>query len=102
MEAGFDLFLTTDKNIHYRQNLALRKISIVVLSRQQWPQLRPHIDRIVMAVNTAAPGSLLKWRFRPHDARPEGWMTTGGPFSTSEKIKPKTTTTAAPITLYHR
>ena len=29
--AGFDLLLTTDKNLRYQQNLTNRKISIVVL-----------------------------------------------------------------------
>jgi hypothetical protein len=56
-EAGFDLFLTTDKNMGYQQNLADRKISIVVLDLQQWPKLRPHIQIVVDAVNAAAPGS---------------------------------------------
>jgi hypothetical protein len=56
-DAGFDLFLTTDKNMRYQQNLAGRKIAIVVLGRQQWPQLRPHIQRVIEAVNVAAPGS---------------------------------------------
>lgn len=55
--AGFDLFLTTDKNMRYQQNLAGRKIAIVVLGQQQWPQLRPHIQRVVEAVNAAVPGS---------------------------------------------
>jgi hypothetical protein len=31
--AGFDLLLTTDKNICYQQNLAGRRIAIVVLGR---------------------------------------------------------------------
>ena len=56
-EAGFDLLLTTDKNIRYQQNLAGRKIAIVVLGQQQWPRLRPHIQRVVEAVNAATPGS---------------------------------------------
>ncbi len=30
-QAGFDLFLTTDKNMRYQQNLSDRKIAIVVL-----------------------------------------------------------------------
>src|SRR5580704_13929688 len=30
-DAGFDLLVTTDKNVRYQQNLANRKISIVVL-----------------------------------------------------------------------
>jgi hypothetical protein len=32
-EGGFDLLLTTDKNVRYQQNLAARKISIVVLGQ---------------------------------------------------------------------
>jgi hypothetical protein len=56
-EAGFDLLPTTDKNIRYQQNLAGRKIAIVVIGQQQWPRLRPHIQRVVEAVNAATPGS---------------------------------------------
>jgi hypothetical protein len=56
-EAGFDLLLTTDRNMQYQQNLAGRKITVVILSRQQWPQLRPHVQLVVDAVNAASPGS---------------------------------------------
>ena len=55
--AGFHLLLTTDKNIRYQQNLAARTIAILVLGRQQWPQVRPHIQRVVDAVGSATPGS---------------------------------------------
>jgi predicted nuclease of predicted toxin-antitoxin system len=57
-EAGFDILLTTDKNLRYQQNLAGRKIAIVVLGQQQWPRLRPHIRRVLEAVNAVTPGSL--------------------------------------------
>src|ERR1035437_915407 len=56
-EAGFGLLLTTDRNMQYQQNLAGRKIAVVILSRQQWPQLRPHIQLVVDAVKAARPGS---------------------------------------------
>ena len=56
-EAGFDLLLTTDKNIRYQQNLAARKIAIVVLGQQQWPQLRLHVQRVMEALQAATPGS---------------------------------------------
>jgi len=36
-EAGFELFVTADKNTRYQQNLTSRKISIVVLGNAQWP-----------------------------------------------------------------
>ena len=56
-QAGFDLLLTTDKNLRYQQNLTSRKIAVVVLGRQQWPQLRPHVLRVIEAVNAVTPGS---------------------------------------------
>jgi predicted nuclease of predicted toxin-antitoxin system len=55
--AGFDVLLTTDKNIRYQQNLAGRKIAIVVLGRQQWPDLQAHVQLVVAAVDAATPGS---------------------------------------------
>lgn len=54
---GFDLLLTTDKNIRYQQNLAARRIGIVVLGNSTWRIVRLHLDRIASAVNEAAPGS---------------------------------------------
>jgi len=56
-EAGFELLLTTDKNMRHQQNLANRKIAVVVLGLQQWPSLRPHVQRVIEAVNAAIPGS---------------------------------------------
>ena len=64
--AGFDLLLTTDRNMVYQQNLAGRKIAIVVLGVQQWPQLRPHIQRIVDAINEITPGSYVELEV-PHE-----------------------------------
>jgi hypothetical protein len=54
---GFDVFLTADKNIRYQQNLAGRKIAVVVLSTPQWPLVRLHVTRIAAAINAATPGS---------------------------------------------
>ena len=59
-DAGFDLLLTTDKNMCYQQNLSGRKIAIVVLGQQQWPRLRQHIQRVVDAIHTATPGSYVE------------------------------------------
>jgi hypothetical protein len=55
--AGFQLIVTTDKNVRYQQNLAGRKISIVVLGNSPWWLVRQHLDRIVAAVSAAVPGS---------------------------------------------
>ena len=34
--AGFDAFLTTDRNLRYQQNLTGRRIAIVVLGKGRW------------------------------------------------------------------
>src|SRR5882762_3235308 len=59
-KAGFDVLLTTDKNIRYQQNLSERKIAIIVLGQQQWPKLRPHVRLAVDAVNAATPGGYIE------------------------------------------
>jgi len=53
--AGFEVLLTTDKRIQYRQNLAGRKI--VVLGQGRWTLIKPHVAQVVAAVNAATPGS---------------------------------------------
>jgi hypothetical protein len=58
--AGFEVLLTTDKNMRYQQNLAGRRIAIVVLGRPQWPTIRLHVERVISAVNAATPGSYLE------------------------------------------
>jgi hypothetical protein len=55
--AGFEVLLTTDKNMRYQQNLKGRKIAFVVIGNQQWPTLHRHIEMVVLAVNAATPGS---------------------------------------------
>jgi hypothetical protein len=66
---GFDVLLTTDKNMRYQQNLAGRKIAVVVLGLQQWPDLRPHVQRIVEAIKKAVPGSYTEIDFFQEPSR---------------------------------
>lgn len=56
-EAGYEVLLSTDKNIRYQQNLSGRKIALVVLGNPQWPQVRLYLDKIAAAVDAATPGS---------------------------------------------
>jgi hypothetical protein len=55
--AGFEVFVTTDKNLPHQQNLVLRGLAIVVLGNAQWPVLKLHIPLAVDAINSAKPGS---------------------------------------------
>lgn len=55
--AGFEVFVTADKNLSYQQNLTQRRISIVVLGQGRWSLVKPHVERVVAAVNAATSGS---------------------------------------------
>ena len=58
--AGFEVLVTTDKNIRYQQNLAGRKIAIVVLGKGRWTLIKPHVARVVAAVDAAIPGTFIE------------------------------------------
>jgi hypothetical protein len=55
--AGFEVLLTTDKNLSYQQSLTGRKIAVVVLGQGRWSVIKRYVVQIVAAVNAAAPGS---------------------------------------------
>jgi hypothetical protein len=56
-DSGFQVLVSTDKNIRYQQKLASRKIALVILGNSQWPIVQLHLDKIVAAVNACTPGS---------------------------------------------
>ena len=58
--AGFDVFLTTDRNIRYQQNLLGRKIAIVVLGKGRWTLIKNILPAIAVAVAAATPGSFVE------------------------------------------
>jgi hypothetical protein len=53
---GYDLFITTDQNLKYQQNLSSRKLAIIVLLTTAWPDIRAHLEEVVAAVETIGPG----------------------------------------------
>src|ERR1035438_7606854 len=59
-QAGFEVLVTTDKNIRYQQNLKARKIALVVLGNSQWPMVKLVAQEIVAAVNSVQPGSYVE------------------------------------------
>jgi hypothetical protein len=54
--AGFEVLVTTDRNLSYQQNLKGRKIAIVVLGLGRWSLIRHRVAQVVEAVNAATPG----------------------------------------------
>ena len=59
-EAQFDVLVTTDQNLRCQQNLAGRKLAILVLPFTSWPKLSGHIPRIVSAIEAMTAGQHLK------------------------------------------
>ena len=55
--SAFDVIVTADQNIRYQQNLAGRKLALVVLGSNIWPIVRDHGAAIAGKVDAAAPGS---------------------------------------------
>jgi hypothetical protein len=53
--AGFDLLITTDQGIRYQQNWAARSIALLVLSTNDWTQLRRFKERILEVVDSIRP-----------------------------------------------
>ena len=59
-EAGFDVLLTCDQNVRYQQNLADRRLAVVILSTNHWPTLRPVAARIATAVDFVQTGQIVR------------------------------------------
>lgn len=59
-EAGFDVLATTDRNLRYQQNLAERRIAILVLPTTSWPRLQRIAREIAAAVDSLKPGQYLE------------------------------------------
>lgn len=55
-EGNFDLFLTSDQGLGYQQNLAGRRMAILVLSTNKLRPLRAHVDLILQAIASLKPG----------------------------------------------
>ena len=58
--AGFDLIVTTDKNLRYQQNLAERQLAVLVLSTTDWRRIRRHVRLVSDAIDAASPNSYVE------------------------------------------
>ncbi len=53
---GYEVFITTDQNLCYQQNLGGRRLGIVVLMATSWPRTKKHIPEILAAVGRVTGG----------------------------------------------
>ena len=61
---SFDVFITTDQNLRYQQNLTGRRLAILVLPTTSWPEIQKHTDKVANAVNALKPGDFIELNFQ--------------------------------------
>jgi predicted nuclease of predicted toxin-antitoxin system len=57
---GFDVLVTTDSNMKYQQQLAGRRIAIVVLTTTDWRRIQINLDEVVQAIDAASSPSYVE------------------------------------------
>jgi hypothetical protein len=62
-EADFDALVTTDQNLRYQQDLAGRRLAILVLPTTSWPKIRAHEEQVVTSINVLRPGEIVELTF---------------------------------------
>jgi hypothetical protein len=59
-EKEFDVFITTDKNLRYQQNLVARKLAVLLLPTNQVPAVKLLIPAIEAALATVREGNFIE------------------------------------------
>jgi hypothetical protein len=57
---GYQLLVTTDRNLRYQQNLIGRRMAILVLMSASWPRIRLRAAEIQTAIGGMAPGDYVE------------------------------------------
>jgi hypothetical protein len=60
VEPQFEAFLTSDKNLKYQQNIAGRKLAVLVLPTNDWTTIRTKTDEIAAKVAGLKPGDFIE------------------------------------------
>ena len=55
---GFQVFVTTDKNLTSQQNIDGLPFAIVVLSTTSWPRIQIGVASVNLAIDAATPGTV--------------------------------------------
>ena len=64
---GFEVLVTTDQNLKYQQNLANRKIAIVVLGATSWLRIQKVLPSVIEAVSSIQANGYVEV-FVPHSS----------------------------------
>jgi hypothetical protein len=62
-EQVFEVFITTDRQLKYQQNLTYFQIAIEVLPTTSWPVIQKHTAKIAAALDSIRPGDFIEIDF---------------------------------------
>lgn len=62
-EKNFEIFITTDKNLRYQQNLKNRKVAIIVLPTTSWKIIQQNIQEISNAIDKVSDNNFIELEF---------------------------------------
>ena len=62
-EGRFEVFITTDQNLRYQQNLTARQLAILVLPTTSWPAIKNHLGSILNVLDGIRGGTYLEISF---------------------------------------
>ena len=64
-ESGFDLLITTDKGMRHQQNWSGRKLSLLVLSTNDWTRIRLARETVLAAVEAMGTSQCIELEIPP-------------------------------------
>jgi hypothetical protein len=62
-DSQFDVFITTDRNLRFQQNLADYRLAILILPTTSWPEIHARQALVAAAANKLRPGDVVELNF---------------------------------------
>ena len=59
-QEGYEVLVTTDQNLRYQQNLAGRRVGLVILLSTDWREVRLRARGIAAAIAAVRPGTVIE------------------------------------------
>ena len=59
-QAAFEVFVTTDQNLRFQQNLSGRRIAVIVILTTSWPRIRADLAPVLAAIDSATSGAYVE------------------------------------------
>jgi hypothetical protein len=57
---AYELFMSTDQNLKYQQNLAGRRLAILILLSTSWPRIQNKVEEIRSTIAKISPGDYVE------------------------------------------